>query len=86
MIGSPTIQHKPPNPGYIDVIQSLTKWNPTRLGVGGWEKRRPDAEAVGYAEGLPVSASWRGTGESLGQSNRLPRRIDSQYWYRYRYR
>ena len=65
MIGSPTIQHKPPNPGYIDVIQSLTKWNPTRLGVGGWEKRRPDAEAVGYAEGLPVSASWRGTGESL---------------------
>eukprot|EP01048_Picozoa_sp_COSAG05_P000736 COSAG05_NODE_22_length_32312_cov_23.410890_12_plen_109_part_00 len=32
-----------------------------------------------------MSASWRGIGESLGQSNRLPRQIDSQYWYRYRY-
>ena len=34
--------------------------------MGGWEKRRPDAEAVGYAEGLPVSASWRGTGPRIG--------------------
>ena len=34
--------------------------------MGGREKRRPDAEAVGYAEGLPVSASWRGTGPRIG--------------------
>ena len=37
MIGSPSIQHKPPEPGYIDVIQSITKWNPyiTRCGRVG---------------------------------------------------
>ena len=42
----------------------------------GGEKRSSDAEADGGAEGLLVSASWRGTGESLAESNRLPRRID----------
>ena len=37
MIGSPSIQHKPPEPGYIDVIQSIPKWNPyiTRCGRVG---------------------------------------------------
>ena len=30
--------------------------------MGGWGKRRPDAEAVGYAEGLPVSVrNWQRT-------------------------
>ena len=50
MIGSPSIQHKPPEPGYIDVIQSITKLNPYITRCGRVGKTWSDAEAVGGAK------------------------------------
>ena len=37
MIGSPSIQHKPPEPGYIEVVHQTQNGTPKYKGVGGWE-------------------------------------------------
>ena len=66
MVGSPIFHHKPPEPGYIDVVQQTQNVTPKYNGVEGWGKRNRDAEAV---VGAKVFVVGHGSSETIRPSD-----------------
>ena len=65
MVGSPNFHHKPPEPGYIDVVQQTQNVTPKYKGVGGWGKRKPRRRGRRRCPGLPVLPAGEAQGRSL---------------------
>jgi hypothetical protein len=70
---SPIFHHKPPEPGYIDVVQQTQNVTPKYKGVGGWGKRNRDVEAVGGAKVFLCPPA----GEAQGQITQMIRSLSS---------
>ena len=61
MIGSPSIQHKPPEPGYIEVVHQTQNGTPKYKGVGGWESETATPRPPSVPKSSCDTGPW-GTG------------------------